>query len=143
NEIACLLAATSNDAYNALVCSHFVSTLGHDRVFQLPMYAPDEDNSAQVVARPLRGRQAFAENAQYEELWRRHYQRWQFHKTRLTENYTREDFLNDLPADAMIIASLNAQGALLFRSVKKATRLAAGDTVIYYAPRKNGKSGGR
>ncbi|HLQ85570.1 MAG TPA: hypothetical protein VK110_05405, partial [Salinisphaeraceae bacterium] len=57
--------------------------------------------------------------------------------------YTREDFLNDLPADAMIIASLNAQGALLFRSVKKATRLAAGDTVIYYAPRKNGKSGGR
>src|SRR5699024_2424538 len=73
NEIACLLAATSNDAYNALVCSHFVSTLGYDRVFQLPMYAPDEDNSAQVVARPLRGRQAFAENAQYEELWRRHY----------------------------------------------------------------------
>src|SRR5699024_1545400 len=75
NEIACILAATSNDAYNALVCSHFSTSLEHDRVFQLPMYAPDDNNNeAQVVARPLRGQPAFDDSAQYEELWRYHFQ---------------------------------------------------------------------
>ena len=76
NEIACLLAATSNDAYNALVCSHFTNILEHDRVFQLPMYAAEDDNDHKAVARPLRGQPAFHERAQYEELWRHHFQDW-------------------------------------------------------------------
>src|SRR5699024_5969406 len=80
-------------------------------------------------------RQAFAENAQYEELWRRHYQQWQFHKTRLTASYTRQDFLRDCPADAIIIARLDTQGKLLFRPAKNPQRVGNGDTVIYYAPR--------
>jgi NhaP-type Na+/H+ and K+/H+ antiporters len=137
NEIACLLAATSNDAYNALVCSHFVNSLGHDRVFQLPMYAADEDNNAKIVARPLRGRPAFHDNAQYEELWRKHFQSWQFHKTRLTQNYTRVDFRRDCPADAIIIATLYADSRLLFNAASANARAEQGDTVIYYAPKKS------
>ena len=137
NEIACLLAATSNDAYNALVCSHFVTSLEHDRVFQLPMYAADEDNDSKIVARPLRGRPAFHENAQYEELWRRHFQSWQFYKTRITESYTREDFRRDCPTDAIVIATLFADGTVLFNAAGGNARPEEGDTVIYYAPKKS------
>jgi len=138
NEIACLLAGTSNDAYNALVCSHFVNSLEHDRVFQLPMYAADESNESRVVARPLRGRPAFHEDAQYEELWRRHFQNWQFYKTRITDSYTREDFKRDCPMDAILIATLYADNTLLFHPASSSTvRPDDGDTVIYYAPKKD------
>lgn len=142
NEISCMLAATSNDAYNALVSSHFVPDLGHDRVFQLPMYSVDEKNGPHVVARPLRGRHAFAENAHYEELWRRHFRQWQFHTTNLTAKYSFADFQRDCPEEAIIIATRNARGALLFRPTgHKAAKPASGDTVIYYAPPKT--AGGR
>ncbi len=139
NEISCLLAATSNDAYNALVCSHFGTSLEHDRVFQLPMYAADEQNDSKVVARPLRGRPAFHENAQYEELWRRHFQNWQFYKTRITDGYSSEDFRRDCPADAIVIGILHEQGNLLFNPAKNGNRPGVGDTVIYYAPKKQGE----
>jgi len=136
NEIACLLAGTSNDAYNALVCSHFVTSLEHDRVFQLPMYAADEDNQSKVVARPLRGRPAFHDTAQYEELWRRHFQNWQFYKTRITESYNYEAFRRDCPPDAIMVATLHADSTLLFHAASSGNRPAQGDTVIYYAPKK-------
>jgi len=139
NEIACLLAATSNDAYNALVCNNFAATLEHDRVFQLPMYAADESNEAKLVARPLRGRPAFHENAQYEELWRRHFQSWQFAKTRITEGYTYEDFRRDCPPEAFIIGIRRQDGILLFHPAKDAPKPVPGDIVIYYAPKKTGE----
>src|SRR5699024_11106024 len=60
NEISCLLAATSNDAYNSLACHHFASDLEHYRVFQLPMSQP-EDHFSKALARPVRGTVAFGE----------------------------------------------------------------------------------
>lgn len=137
NEISCILAATSNDAYNALVCSHFVPDLGHDRVFQLPMYAVEEKDGPHVLARPLRGRHAFAENAHYEDLWQRHFREWQFHVTSLTDEYEFTDFQQELPQDAILVAVRNARGALLFRPAgNKASRPSVGDTLVYYAPPK-------
>lgn len=136
NEIACMLAATSNDAYNALVCSHFSNSLEHDRVFQLPMYAADENNDAKVVARPLRGRPAFDESAQYEELWRHHFQSWQFYKTRLTENYGYEDLKRDRPPEAIPVAVLHDDRTLLLSPAAGGTRPDIGDTIIYYAPKR-------
>ncbi|WP_423823394.1 sodium:proton antiporter [Salinisphaera sp. SPP-AMP-43] len=139
NEIACMLAATSNDAYNALVCSHFSSSLEHDRVFQLPMYAADENNDSKVVARPLRGRPAFDESAQYEELWRHHFQNWQFHKTKLTENYGYDDLKRDRPAEAIPIAVLHDNKTLLLSPAQGGARPEVGDTIIYYAPKRTGE----
>ncbi|MDN5937641.1 MAG: cation:proton antiporter [Salinisphaera sp.] len=133
NEIACLLAATSNDAYNALVCNAFAKHLEHDRVFQLPMYAAEENSSAKLVAEPLRGRPAFHADAQYEELWRRHYQGWQFSRTRITDTYTYDDFRAGLAGDAFVIAVLRGDGTLLFRPADKAGAPSSGDTLVYYS----------
>lgn len=135
NEIACMLAATSNDAYNALVCSHFSNSLDHGRVFQLPMYAT-ENNDSKVVARPLRGRPAFDETAQYEELWRHHFQNWQFYKTRVTPSYSYDDVKRDRPEQAIPIAVLHADRTLLLSPATGGMRPVAGDTIIYYAPKR-------
>lgn len=135
NEIACLLAATSNDAYNALVCNAFAKDLEHDRVFQLPMYAPDDNPQVALVAKPLRGRQAFHEKAQYEELWRCHDQGWQFSQTRITETYGYDDFLRDLDADAFVVAILRADGTLLFRYASRPSSPSPGDRLVYYRPK--------
>lgn len=141
NEIACLLAATSNDAYNALVCNHFSSELEHDRVFQLPMYATDDKQESKHVARPKRGRAAFHPNAQYEELWRRHFQNWQFYKTRLTEDYDYETFRRECPPEAITVGILYADGIFIFQPAANAAKPAAGSTVIYYAPKKGERAG--
>ena len=132
NEIACVLAATSNDAYNSLVCSHFSGQLEHDRVFQLPMYS-DDANSSKSLARPLRGISAFGEKAQYEELWRCHFQDWKFFKTRITEGYSYEDFQRESPAAAVIIGILREEGLFQFHSPLSPARPRNGDTVVYYA----------
>lgn len=144
NEIACLLAVTSNDAYNALVCNSFTANLPHDRVFQLPMYTTgDANDDTRAVAQPLRGRPAFHESAQYEELWRRHFQGWQFYKTGLTEEYGFEAFQRDLPEEAFVIAWLREDGSLLFRAAADGGEPAAGDTVIYYAPGRSAQRAAR
>lgn len=136
NEIACMLAATSNDAHNALICSHFTNSLEHDRVFQLPMYNADESNDAQMVARPLRGRRAFDEHAQYEELLQHHYQGWQFHKTQLTEHYGHDELERDRDPLAIEIAVLHEDKTLLLSPAGGGSP-EIGDTVLYYSPRRS------
>jgi hypothetical protein len=139
NEINCLLAASSNDSYNALVCSHFANYLERSRVFQLPMYAADEngaDRQADKRAQPHRGRPAFAPDAQFESLWLRHDRGWLFHKTRITDEYGVEQLKQDLPADAMIVGLLREDGRLDLSVAGDTLKPKAVDTVIYYAPPK-------
>ncbi|MEC9406903.1 MAG: sodium:proton antiporter [Abyssibacter sp.] len=140
NGVNVVLAATSNDAYNALVCRNFAGRLEHDRVFQLPMYAPDEGNrqKSKAVARPFTGIPAFADNAQYEELWRRHFQNWKFYKTKITEAYTYEDFLSDLPDESICIGVVREGTRLTFHAPHAPIKPKPGETVVYYAPKKPG-----
>ena len=64
NDIAYVLAATDNDAYNALVCTRFAPELGRTRVFQLPTVDADEHDT-KGLTRTLRGRIAFSNEAIY------------------------------------------------------------------------------
>ena len=140
NGVNVVLAATSNDAYNALVCRNFAGRLEHDRVFQLPMYAPDEGNrqKSKAVARPFTGIPAFADNAQYEELWRRHFQNWKFYKTKINDAFTYDDFLADLPDESICIGVVREGKRLTFHAPHAPIKPKAGETVVYYAPKKLG-----
>lgn len=135
NEIGCVLSATSNDAYNSLVCGHFSGEMERDLIFQLPMYS-DDASGDRGLNRPLMGISAFSDNAQYEELWRCHFQGWKFFKTRITESYSYEDFQRDCPTGAMIIGTLREDGSFRFFSPLSPTRPRAGDTVVYYSKSK-------
>ena len=60
-----LIAATDNDAYNALVCSALAPEIGRGRVFQLPM-GPGAEDDPKSMAIAHRGRIAFGEGAGFE-----------------------------------------------------------------------------
>ena len=54
-----LLAATPDDAYNALVCTRFACEFGRERVYQI---APDESSGPNATSREWRGKIAVADD---------------------------------------------------------------------------------
>ncbi|NNF16432.1 MAG: sodium:proton antiporter, partial [Gammaproteobacteria bacterium] len=114
--VGTVLAATSNDAYNALVCMAIAPEVGRPNVFQLAMGDTQSDDDPRGVARPLRGRVAFGTDAVFEKLWRRHVRGWTFYSTRLSETYSYSDFLGDCPQDTMVILRQQADGKMVFFS---------------------------
>lgn len=133
SEIGYLLAATDNDAYNALVCTRFASELQRSRVFQLPMYAADEHNPKGVTP-TLRGNIAFGEGAQHEELTRRFYHGWEFQKTRITDGYTFDDYRRDCPREAILMLARRGESDILFNTAKTPLDPKTDDTLIAFAP---------
>jgi NhaP-type Na+/H+ or K+/H+ antiporter len=130
--VAGVLAATSNDAYNALVCKSFAPEIGQRNVYQLAMGGGDKDPRG--VARPLRGRLAFGQDIQFERLWRWHVRGWQFSKTTLTESYSYSDFLGDAHGDSVAILSRSGDGQLRFSSPDSEFEPGPGDTIFFYGP---------
>lgn len=72
-----LLAASDNDAYNALVCVAFGHELGRDKVFQLQSAAED-DISITSISPALRGRRLVGDQGTYDELMNRWRRGWRF-----------------------------------------------------------------
>lgn len=137
NDVGTLLAATSNDAYNALVCNAFAPELGRTKVYQLAMYDADEDDP-RGVARAMRGRVAFDEEAMYEDLWQRLSSGWTFQKTRLTENFTYADHLHECAEGTLQLFVIRANGDVVVNSPQEEINPKPGDTVISFGPRKTG-----
>lgn len=135
-----LLVATSNDAYNALVCSSFAPEMGRNHVFQLPMMTGDSEDPRNM-ALPKRGLPALQEGLIYEELWLRHNQGWRFKKTRLTEEYGYTELHADLAADSVEVALItkDKKGGETLKLASSAKPLApeVGDIVITYVPPKD------
>lgn len=135
NEISHVLAMTANDSYNSLVCTRFASELGHNQVFQLASTSGGERaKEKEALARTARGRIAFDERTRYEDLMRYHYHGWQFYKTRLTEEYTYDDYIQDSQEKALSIAIVTKREQVLFYPLAEFEPPEAGDIVISYAP---------
>lgn len=132
NEIGYVLSATSNDAYNALVCTHFARERGYHRVIQLPMQTADESDSRNL-RHSLRGAIAFDETEVYGELERRAYTGWKFQKTRFTDDYSYEDHLRDRPADAMEVLLRRKSGEIIFKKPDSPLEPESGDTLVIFA----------
>lgn len=131
--IGYLLAATDNDAYNALVCTRFAPELGRDRVFQLP--TPEaEASEARELSHTLRGRVAFSEEATFDRMMQRHYLGWTFQLTRLTEEFTYDDFLQHCPVNAENLLLVRDSGEVVFQSPEKPLEPDTGDTIVCYRP---------
>ncbi len=94
--IGWVVATTSNDPYNALVCVEFAPEVGRHRVFQLPGVdegaAQEESRAIAFTARGrslLRGGRTF--DALASDLW----EGWRFRATKLTEEYPLATFLEE------------------------------------------------
>lgn len=130
-----LLAASDNDAYNALVCTRFGNEFGRARVFQIPMPA-SEQHEKKGLTPALRGQSAFPADALYEEILRRYFQGWRFQKTRFTESYTFDDYRRASPAETFASLVVKPNGALVLGPLDADPE--SGDTLInFVAPKKS------
>jgi len=135
NDVGTLLALTSNDAYNALVCSAFASELGRNKIYQLPIYSADDDDP-RALTRTVRGQVAFGEDAVYEDLWSHLAAGWKFHKTRLTESYGWEEFQHECAEGTLHVMLIDTSGEIAVHSPQRRFEPRAGDTVISFGPEK-------
>lgn len=124
-----LLAASDNDAYNALVCTRFGNEFGRSRVFQIPMPAADQHETKGLIP-ALRGQSAFLDSALYEDILRRYFQGWRFQKTRFTDSYTFADHCAGVPAEMFASLVVRPSGALVLGPL--ADDPETGDTLINF-----------
>jgi hypothetical protein len=131
-EVGSLLAATSNDAYNALLCAHYASELGRQRVYQLPAEEVAEQRRPGPTARGLT---AFAEGVRFEDLERHWYGGWTFQRTNITEDFGQDVFLAGLPEEAVPLLVISAKGAVRLIAVEHPLKAAPGDGVLWFGRR--------
>jgi hypothetical protein len=108
-EMGSLLAASDNDAYNALVCAQYASDFGRQMVYQL---ATDVVPDYKRPTPASRGLTAFGAGIQFENLERNWYTGWTFQRTNLTEDYDEEAFLAGLPEGALPLLQIAKKGAV-------------------------------
>ena len=97
------------------------------------MAPQDAEEDPRALARPRRGDVAFDNDADFEKLWRQLVKGWTFSKTRISENYSYEDFRWHKPTDGMEVLIMNEARDVEFNSAERALEPAVGDTIIYFA----------
>ena len=89
-----LIAATPNDAYNALVCVEFAPELGRHRVFQVAGQ-DKEDNDSDTIAFTSRGRTLSSRGRSFDALTRDWWSGWRFKATNVSEEYPLASMLEE------------------------------------------------
>ena len=130
-----LIAATPNDAYNALVCVEFAPELGRHRVFQVSA-SEHEDDEADSIAFTSRGRTLTSRGRSFDSLTRDWWGGWRFRTTNLSDSYTLEDLYKDRGDDLDLILARRGDGTLDFIQPGQEAR-AAGATVLSFCPVKD------
>ncbi|MEM8617611.1 MAG: NAD-binding protein, partial [Pseudomonadota bacterium] len=127
-----VIALSTNDSYNALVCSHFAPEVGRHMVFQLSL-SEGEEADERGLSSNARGRTLIKRGRTYDSLIRDQYRGWAFARTKLTEQYTLEQFYADRPK-ADIIAEIRPDGSLALIGPNREPRGGDGAVLISYAP---------
>ena len=127
-----LVAATDNEAYNALVCSEFAPEIGTDKVYQLGEGADDDDHKA--IPASLRGRALFTDGFGVDDVQQRQREGWVFRRTKLSQQYNLEDMLDSMPDQANMLLLLKADGEMKFFTHALAPEPQEGDTIISFSP---------
>jgi NhaP-type Na+/H+ or K+/H+ antiporter len=129
-----LIAATANDAYNALVSVEFAPELGRHRVFQVSNTAEDAEDDA--IAYTSRGRTLTSRGRAFDALTRDWWNGWRFRVTKLSDEYTLEDMYRDRGDTMDLILAKRADGSLDFIQPGQEDR-ARGHTVLSFCPVKD------
>jgi NhaP-type Na+/H+ or K+/H+ antiporter len=127
-----LVAATDNEAYNALVCNEFAHEIGRDMVYQLGESSDEEDRHAMPAS--IRGRALFDDGFGVGDVNKRQREGWVFKKTRLSDEFDFEDAQEKLPDSATMLLLVRETGTLRFFTHAAKPEPRAGDTIITFAP---------
>ncbi len=127
-----LVAATENEAYNALVCNEFAYEIGRDKVFQLGEAGDEEDRHALPAG--IRGRALFESGFGVEDVNERLAQGWVFRKTKLSEEFDFAAAQERLPEAANMLLLLRESGVIRFFTHAARPEPQAGDIVVSFSP---------
>ncbi|KJZ20281.1 cation:proton antiporter [Loktanella sp. S4079] len=127
---ATLVAATDNDAYNTLVATDLAPEFGRDSVFQV-MRAKN-DSARHQLPRTLGGRK-FGVEETHAGLNQMIADGWTFRITRLTEEYTQEDWRAKRPG-AHLFARIGTNGAIKLIRKDEEIKGAPGVRIIALRP---------
>jgi len=126
-----LIAATPNEAYNALVCVEFAPELGRHRVFQIGAKEAEEEEEG--IAFTSRGRTLTSRGRSFDSLTRDWWGGWRFRTTNLSSEYTLEDLYKDRGDDLDLILARKPDGTLEFIQSGQEFR-AEGASVLSFCP---------
>lgn len=90
-----LVAATDNDAYNALVCTEFAPEMGREFVFEIDTSEKRDKRSDLLFT--IGGRSLSTQGLSYIEINEKLNQGWKFSVVNITEIYTLQDMQKDRP----------------------------------------------
>jgi NhaP-type Na+/H+ or K+/H+ antiporter len=127
-----VIALSTNDSYNALVSSHFAPEIGRHMVYQLSVNE-GEDTDERGLSANARGRTLIRRGRTYDSLIRDQYRGWSFARTRLTDQYTLEKYIEERPK-ADVVAEIRPDGTLLLLGPNREPRGGEGTILISFAP---------
>lgn len=148
SQYAILIAATDNDAYNALVCTDLAPEMGRSNVFQLGRTRVQENtdkNEGVGGTRPSRserhqlhftvgGGNLLPEGVGLSELNRRIAEGWEFTRTRLTEEFDYSDFAESRHPDSVVLFVIKPNGRIEPAPSPKRTKFAVDDYLFSFGP---------
>ncbi len=129
-----LVAATENEAYNALVCNEFAYEIGRDAVYQLGEAGDHDDH--RKLPDSLRGRALFQSGFGVEDVNERQAQGWVFRQTKLSDEFDFEDAQEKLPESTHMLLLVRETGRMRFFTHASRPEPRAGDTIISFSPPK-------
>ncbi|MEQ8399512.1 MAG: sodium:proton antiporter [Roseitalea porphyridii] len=132
NRYGALLAASDNDAYNALVCTDFGPDIGRTNIFQIGDMK--QQSERQAMSFTLGGRQLFEPGLDLFELNRRMREGWTFQSTRLTDEFTHERFVETRARDTRVILWRKPGGRLVFSAASGNQKPQKNDVILSFAP---------
>lgn len=127
-----LIAATNNDAYNALICTDFGPEFGRGNVFQVGRHEAIEND--RDLPATLGGR-TFGLGKSFENYASRFRNEHKFIRTNLTEEYPIETYLEERDSPE-IIGIIKKSGPIEFAERGKVPATGPGDVVLAYTERK-------
>lgn len=127
-----LIAATPNDAYNALVCVEFAPELGRHRVFQVSDQEREETDPAAITF-TARGRNLATGGKSFDALTRDWWGGWRFRSTTLSEEYTFDNLAHNRGENFHILLAKRPDGSLEFFNPDQQSK-AKGSTLLTFGP---------
>ncbi|MEE4350735.1 MAG: sodium:proton antiporter [Pacificimonas sp.] len=126
-----VVAATDNDAYNALVCAELGPEIGRNAVFQV---GTSEASGTAALPGALKGRDLLKSAAGLMDLLSRQEKGWEFRQTRIGEKYSLSDLEKRLSAESEKVALLTPGLEVSFFTNERQPSPEEGDYVITYVP---------
>lgn len=143
---AALIAASPNDAYNALVCIEYAPELGRSRVFQLSGFDGPSDNGKgeedpRAIVYTARGRTLIRRGRGYDGLAKDWWNGWRFRATTLSEEYSLEQCLEENGEACDLILARRPNGTFALLGPGKAAPDAPGTVLLRFAPPADAENG--